>query len=59
MRFDLVLPLHDAGANINAAHPSVTTAIFLCAEVVAQSLVTAGADINAANAQWTTSAIRK
>ena len=54
MRFDLVLALQDAGANINAALPSGTTAIFFAPRSALKSLVKAGADINAANSQGDT-----
>lgn len=53
-RFDLVLALHDAGANINAALPSGTTAIFFASRSSLKSLVKAGADINAANSHGDT-----
>ena len=48
-RFDLVVALQHAGANINAADRRGETAIFQAPRVSLKSLVEAGADINAAN----------
>lgn len=53
-RFDLVLALHDAGANINAASPAGATAVFFAPRTSLKQLIKAGADINAADSDGDT-----